>query len=406
MQHLDEGTVHAWLDGELSETESATAAQHVAECTQCGELVAEARGLIAGASRVVSALDAGPAGVIPRAQPANGAGFWRRLVRSPSRMAMAATILVAVGVTLTVRRAPHDSTSPRPAIVEAPAAVSAPAAPSANTAGAPASPAPASSVAAELKDRAARTPSNKPTSAAAPPSSVGGQAALVGGARKQSATIAGGSADNALADKKKDADARRDQPAPAAPPSDLERAKAADSVAARSPAPTVRRLEAAASAGQMREAAAQPQNSRAAALDSTSEVSLQGCYRLSVDPSAWQGLLPASFVLAGPPSRAQGVAGGRARQAAPVSSNTVQAFAQKAELAGFVVHAIGANGQADSTLIGDWTTMGPTTARVRFLNANQPRLVTVLISTGSPFARVTAGDRTDSLRVTRIVCPR
>ena len=139
MQHLDEGTVHAWLDGELSETESAAATQHVAECAQCAELVAEARGLIAGASRVVAALDAGPVGVIPRAQPANGAGFWRRLTRSPSRMAMAATILVAIGVTLTVRRSPRDNTFPRPAIVETPAVVSAPAAQTPNAAGAPAS---------------------------------------------------------------------------------------------------------------------------------------------------------------------------------------------------------------------------------------------------------------------------
>ena len=409
MQHLDEGTVHAWLDGELSEAESAAAAQHVAECAQCAELVAEARGLIAGASRVVAALDAGPVGVIPRAKPATSAGFWRRLTRSPSRMAMAATILVAVGVTLTVRRAPHDGTSARPAIDETPALVSAPAAPPATATGAPA---------------------------------VRDQAAFVGGARKQSATSGGGSAATALADKKKDADARRDQPAPPALLSDLERAKAApaaktlaevrpqiqaapplasrdslamrqgltkvtaDSVAARSPAPTVRRLEAAASAAQMREAGAQSQISRAAALDAINEISFQGCYRLSVDTTTWQGLLPASFVLVGSPSPAPGVAGGQARPAAPVSSNAVQAFAQKPELTGFGVHAIGANGQADSTLIGDWTTVGPTTARVRFLNTTQSRLVTVFISTGSPVARVTAGDRTDSLRVARIVCPR
>ena len=406
MQHLDEGTVHAWLDGELSETESAAAAQHVAECTQCAELVAEARGLIAGASRVVSALDAGPAGVIPRAQPANGAGFWRRLTRSPSRMAMAATILVAVGVTLTVRRAPHESTSARPAIVESPAVVSAPASSPATAVGAPASPGQSSSVAAELKDRATRTPSNKPASAAAPASSVGDQAAFVGAARRQSATI-GGSADNALADKKKDADVRRDHPVPGAQ-SDLERGKAAP--VAKTLAEVRPQIQAApaASVSQTREAGAQPQNSRTAAFDAINEVSLQGCYRLSVDTSAWQGVLPASFMLVGSPSRVQGAVGGQAGtpQAAPASSNAVQRFAQKAELAGFGVHAIGTNGQADSTPIGDWTTVSPAMARVRFLNASQPRLVTVFISAGSPIARVAAGDRTDSLRVARIVCPR
>lgn len=306
-------------------------------------------------------------------------------------MAMAATILVAVGVTLTIRRAPHESMSPRPAIVETPGVVNSP------------------SISGELKDRAASTASNS-VSAAAPKPATGDQAALGTGVRKESAMIAGRSDDHVLADKKKDADVRRDQPTPGAPPSDLERGKAAP--AARTLAEVRPQIQAAAppaaSVGQTREAGAQPQNSRTAAFDAINEVSLQGCYRLSVDTSAWQGVLPASFMLAGSPSRVQGAVGGQAGtpQTAPASSNAVQRFAQKAELAGFGVHAIGANGQADSTPIGDWTTVSPAMARVRFLNASQPRLVTVFISAGSPIARVAAGDRTDSLRVARIVCPR
>jgi len=445
MQHLDEGTVHSWLDGELPETESVAAAQHVAECAQCAALVAEARGVIAGAARVVAALDVGPAGVIPKAQHARGAGFWRRLTRSPARMAMAATILVAVGVTLTVRRAPRDRIAPRPAVDETPVVLSSPATPAANAVGAPASPAQGSSAAAKLKDRAASAAATTPAPAAAPTASTGDQAGLGGGARKQSTAIVGGALNNALADKKKEADTRRDQPAPAAPRFDQERAKsvstartsaevtpqiqaapptlpalrdslamrqglakvAADSTAARSAAPTVRRLEAAASAGQLREAGAQAQSSRAAASDAISEASLQGCYRLSVDTSEWRGVLPAAFVLTGPSSRVQGAAGGQgAAPQAAASTNAAQRFAQKPELAGFGVHAIGANGQADSTKIGDWTTAGPATALVRFANVDHARPVMVLISNSSPFARVTAGTRTDSLRVTRILCPR
>ncbi len=55
--HLDEGTVHAWLDGELRASVSAEIVQHVDECGECAALVAEARGLMAASSRILSALD-------------------------------------------------------------------------------------------------------------------------------------------------------------------------------------------------------------------------------------------------------------------------------------------------------------------------------------------------------------
>ncbi|HEX6315370.1 MAG TPA: zf-HC2 domain-containing protein, partial [Gemmatimonadaceae bacterium] len=65
--HLDEGTIHAWLDGALPPDESARVEAHVAQCAACGALVAEARGLVAASSRILSSLDAVPAGVIPGA---------------------------------------------------------------------------------------------------------------------------------------------------------------------------------------------------------------------------------------------------------------------------------------------------------------------------------------------------
>lgn len=55
--HLDKGTVHAWLDGELPASVSAEIVQHVDECGECAALVAEARGLMAASSRILSALD-------------------------------------------------------------------------------------------------------------------------------------------------------------------------------------------------------------------------------------------------------------------------------------------------------------------------------------------------------------
>jgi hypothetical protein len=65
MRHLDEGTIHAWLDGALSADEATRAEAHVASCTVCAEAVAEARGLIAASTRILTALDDVPGGVMP-----------------------------------------------------------------------------------------------------------------------------------------------------------------------------------------------------------------------------------------------------------------------------------------------------------------------------------------------------
>jgi hypothetical protein len=111
--HPDEGTIHAWLDGAFDAPTAAAIEAHVASCASCTERVAEARGLIAGASRVVSALDDVPSAVTPawgRAPTAPGAnaprtgGAGRRFRVTPARAAIAATILVALGVTLTRER--------------------------------------------------------------------------------------------------------------------------------------------------------------------------------------------------------------------------------------------------------------------------------------------------------------
>lgn len=72
MSHLDEGTIHAWLDGALPIDESQAAEAHVAGCADCSRAVAEARGLIAAASRILTTLDGVPGGVIPQAGRAGG----------------------------------------------------------------------------------------------------------------------------------------------------------------------------------------------------------------------------------------------------------------------------------------------------------------------------------------------
>jgi len=69
MQHLDDGTIHAWLDGALGTGEAAAVEAHVAACRDCADRVAEARGLIAASSRILTALDDVPEHVVPVERP-------------------------------------------------------------------------------------------------------------------------------------------------------------------------------------------------------------------------------------------------------------------------------------------------------------------------------------------------
>jgi hypothetical protein len=111
--HPDEGTIHAWLDDALDDATARALDAHVVSCAECTARVAEARGLIAGASRVVSALDDAPSGASPAwGQPPAAPAItkpgqsWaqRRLRLTPARAAIAATVLVALGVSVTYQR--------------------------------------------------------------------------------------------------------------------------------------------------------------------------------------------------------------------------------------------------------------------------------------------------------------
>ena len=112
MQHLDEGTIHAWLDGELSADEAARAEAHVAACATCGDAVAEARGFIAASSRILTALDN-----VPSIKSAKGGGGatdvrWGRrslatwLVRE--RIAAVVAVVVAGGALTLVLSRPAE----------------------------------------------------------------------------------------------------------------------------------------------------------------------------------------------------------------------------------------------------------------------------------------------------------
>jgi predicted anti-sigma-YlaC factor YlaD len=122
--HLDEGTIHAWLDGALAPDESARVEAHVHTCAECSVLVAEARGLVAASSRILSSLDSVPGGVIPgsnagvdqlavlRARRNAAARPWWR----DRRIVVAASLLFVAGATSVVWR---SGTGPSPMTVEA-----------------------------------------------------------------------------------------------------------------------------------------------------------------------------------------------------------------------------------------------------------------------------------------------
>ena len=99
MQHPDEGTIHAWLDGQLPAEEAAQLEAHVATCADCSARVADARGLVAASSRIVSALDHTPGGVIPIQSKRA-----RRLWITPAITAIAATVVLAAGTLLVQKR--------------------------------------------------------------------------------------------------------------------------------------------------------------------------------------------------------------------------------------------------------------------------------------------------------------
>jgi hypothetical protein len=113
MRHLDEGTIHAWLDGALGPEDAAGLSVHLENCAECRDRVVEARGLIAGSARILAALDGAASGIVPPATEGTAAagGVSPRPViarRRPSwfsrpLLGAAAALLVVVSGTILVR---------------------------------------------------------------------------------------------------------------------------------------------------------------------------------------------------------------------------------------------------------------------------------------------------------------
>ncbi|MHB8838403.1 MAG: hypothetical protein ACYC7F_05565 [Gemmatimonadaceae bacterium] len=111
MPRPDEGLIHAWLDGQLPPAEAARVEELAATDPAWTAAVAQARGLVAASSRIVSALDHVPAGVIPQRASSRAARrlpWWTKVA--------AAVVVVAGGSVLVLQRTPTPtSVAPAPA---------------------------------------------------------------------------------------------------------------------------------------------------------------------------------------------------------------------------------------------------------------------------------------------------
>lgn len=163
MQHPDEGTIHAWIDGELPHEKGAALEAHLAECAECSASVAEARGLVAASSRIVSALDIVPGGVIPAARAK------RRPWYASAQFRAAAAIAIVAGASMLVTREQEEATLESVLAVSTPAPAKPegddPVAQSGVTSMAPTANAPANAPAEAARDlakeKAAPTPSRE-----------------------------------------------------------------------------------------------------------------------------------------------------------------------------------------------------------------------------------------------------
>jgi hypothetical protein len=98
MPHLEEGMIHAWVEGALPPDEAALVEDHIAGCNECAAAVAEARGLIAASSRILTALDHVPSGVIPHRTPRARPWYMRRELQA------AAALVIVAGTSLMLTR--------------------------------------------------------------------------------------------------------------------------------------------------------------------------------------------------------------------------------------------------------------------------------------------------------------
>jgi hypothetical protein len=91
MSHLEEGTLHALLDGEIPSSDLAPIQAHLAACAECRARLEDERGLFAEADALVDLLEVPASTGGARSKPVVS---WRRI----SRLAWAASVFAAIGL--------------------------------------------------------------------------------------------------------------------------------------------------------------------------------------------------------------------------------------------------------------------------------------------------------------------
>ena len=85
MSHLDEGTLHALLDGELGSTESMEIEAHLDSCAACGSRLRSAREFLGEADRLVESVQFGRAPAAASPAAASQAAYKPQAASPPPR---------------------------------------------------------------------------------------------------------------------------------------------------------------------------------------------------------------------------------------------------------------------------------------------------------------------------------
>jgi hypothetical protein len=337
-------------------------------------MVAEARGMIAAAGNIVSALDGVRGGMIPAPKPAAIAGqgsLWRRLRFTPARAALAATMLIAVATLLTVRRMPQPGDDK--AELRQGARFSPPASP-----GSPASQIQDLATVADKTDTATRPSA---ASIATQPAESHPAAKRKNATSQEPAQVAASAPRPASDSTVSGAMDRATRSVVATPPLTPSAANAATGGAPASKAAADARgvaPERQLSRPMQLQRVGTPTIEAARAAQFRAEVGeLEGCFQFREDSAS-----PAAFGL--PPRVALLNAGG---------------------IAPNVVRAVSPEGRVDSIVPGgSWQRMTPDIVRVQFANDREQKALTLQLTAGVATSQASVGDRNTTVRVTRIEC--
>src|SRR5881394_595263 len=110
MSHVDDGTLHAYLDAELTPVERARLEAHVAECAACRNRLDEERALLERASGLLGLAQPPERAAPPLHELRRPSVVWR--LRVP--VAWAATVLLALGLGYYAGDRPDVSPAPEP----------------------------------------------------------------------------------------------------------------------------------------------------------------------------------------------------------------------------------------------------------------------------------------------------